>query len=180
MRCVGRGEEAYAHLRAAALCRTVHVVGFAGKVETACEDATRLETCLHTVFHRLPDFREVGADVLALALVDEVAQLVARLPTPTQERVHRRVVVHLDECLLVGSFDLLQLRVDDDRAASDAVVRLLADFLLPLHRLDGHAVHVEVKCLVGLPDEGDLLWLQLVLDRHIGQVALARGSQRSV
>lgn len=180
MRCVGGGEEAYAHLRAAALCRTVHVVGFAGKVETACEDATRLETCLHTVFHRLPDFREVGADVLALALVDEVAQLVTRLPTPTQERVHRRVVVHLLEGLLVGTLDLRQLAVYDDSAAANRVVGLLTHLRLALHRLDRHSVHVEHERLVRLPDERHLLRLQFAFDRHIRHVAFACRRERSV
>ena len=155
-------------------------MGFAGKVETACEDATRLETCLHTVFHRLPDFREVGADVLALALVDEVAQLVARLPTPTQERVHRRVVVHLLEGLLVGTLDLRQLAVYDDGATANRVVGLLTHFGFSLHCLDRHSIHVECERLVWLPDERHLLRLQLVLDRNVRHMALARSRKRAI
>ena len=180
MRYVGGGEEVYAQLRAAALRRSEHVVGLAGEVETAGEDAAALETCFHAVFHRLPDFGEVLPNVVTFALIDEVAQFVACFATPAEQRVHRRVVVDFLERLLVGTLDLGQLAVHDDGAATHAVVGLLGHIRLSLQLLDGHSVHMEHEGLVRLPDEGHLLRLQFVLDRNVGHVTFACRRERTV
>ena len=180
MRCVGGGEEAYAHLRAAALCRTVHVVGLAGKVQAAGQHTLALEADGDAARHRIPDLRQVLADALALALVDHVADLQTRLPTPAHDAVHRRERVHGGEGLLVGALAFLQLRVRDDGSSAHRVVGLLTHLGFSLHCLDRHSIHVECERLVWLPDERHLLRLQLVLDRNVRHMALARSRKRAI
>ena len=82
-------------------------------------------------------------NALAFALVDEIVHFETGLAAPANQSVHRGVVVHFVERFLVRAFDHGQFRVHDDRAASNAVVRLLGTFLLTLAGLDRHAVDVE-------------------------------------
>ena len=119
-------------------------------------------------------------NALALALVHEVVHFETRLAAPANQRVHRGVVVHLVKRLLVRAFDHGKLRIHDDRTASDAVVGFLRTFLFTLAGLDRHAVDVEHEGFVGFPDEGNLLRLQLVLDRDIGHMALSGCSKRAI
>ena len=119
-------------------------------------------------------------DVLVLALVDVVVQLVPRLAAPTHDRLHGRVFVHRIERLAVRTFDLAKLGLRDDRSAAHRVVGFLADLLVALEALQRHAVHMERQGLVGLPDKRDLFGLQLVLDGHVGHMPLASGSQRAI
>ena len=137
------GHRSYAHEFAASLCRAVHITRLAGEIESAWKHALALQTDLHAALHRGPDLEKIGVNLVVFALVDVVVQLVARLAAPAHNRFHRGVFVHWIEGLAVGTFAFVELRIGNNRSASNRVIGFLTDCLVVLEGLEGHTVHME-------------------------------------
>ena len=149
--------------------------GLPCQLQAPRKDALGLQTTVDCRFHHVPHLGHIGHDFRGLIAQGEFPNLDSLGLAESEDLLHVGDLERIDIILLC-----LLLSLDDDLAATDAVVGLAGDILsVSIKRMHGQRVGMEGFEHVGEPGNLDLPSRQHFTDCRIGQMPFSCRGERA-